>query len=246
MQELMIFENEEFGKIRTLLIDGEPWFVGKDAAEILGYSNTRDSLSKHVEKEDKADVAIHDGRQNRVMVAINESGLYSLIFSSKLPTTKKFKRWVTTEVLPSIRKYGAYITMPKLGEIMANPESLELLLKQLLLETQKNKNLKNEIATLVPKGKYFDKLIASEMLTDFRTTAKELGLKPMAFTQFLIDKKYVYRDKHQRILPMQHYVHYGIFEIKDFCNNGYHGTQTLITVFGKLHFLEQLGQKEQI
>lgn len=173
MHELMIFEKEEFGKIRTLLIDGEPWFVGKDAAEILGYSNTRDSLSKHVEKEDKGSVAIHDGRQNRVMIAINESGLYSLIFSSKLPTAKKFKRWVTTEVLPSIRKHGAYITMPKLGEIMANPESLELLLKQLLLETQKNKDLKNEIATLVPKGKYFDKLIASEMLTDFRTTAKE-------------------------------------------------------------------------
>lgn len=246
MYELMIFENEEFGKIRTLLIDGEPWFVGKDAAEILGYSNTRDSLSKHVEKEDKAGVAIHDGRQNRVMIAINESGLYSLIFSSKLPTTKKFKRWVTTEVLPSIRKHGAYITMPKLGEIMANPESLKLLLKQLLLETQKNKKLKNEIATLVPKGKYFDKLIDSEMLTDFRTTAKELGVKPMAFTQFLIDKKYVYRDKHQRILPMQPYVHYGIFAIKDFYNNGYHGTQTLITVLGKLHFLEQIGDKEQI
>lgn len=169
---------------------------------------------------------------------INESGLYSLILASKLPTAKKFKRWVTTEILPSIRKYGAYITAPKLADIIENTESLELLLKQLLLETQRNKEMQQELDTVKPKVEYFDSLIATDMLTNFRTTAKELGLKPMAFTQFLLDKKYIYRDKHQKILPMQPYIHYGYFQIKDFCNNGCHGHQTLITTQGKLHFLE--------
>jgi prophage antirepressor-like protein len=106
--EIKVFESVDFGKVRIIEMNGEPWFVGKDVAEILGYSNTRDALSKHVDDEDKADVAIHDGRQNRNMTVINESGLYSLILSSKLPSAKEFKHWVTAEVIPSIRKTGKY------------------------------------------------------------------------------------------------------------------------------------------
>ena len=107
--EVQIFENVEFGKVRTIVKDGEPYFVGKDVAEILGYSNTRDALAKHVDDEDKNTVAIRDGIQgNPNLTIINESGLYSRILSSKLPAAKKFKRWVTSEVLPSIRKMGSY------------------------------------------------------------------------------------------------------------------------------------------
>ena len=106
--KLQIFSNEQFGSIRTMELDGKPYFVGKDVAEVLGYSNTRDALGKHVDSEDKADVAIHDGRQNRNHTIINESGLYSLILSSKLPKAKEFKHWVTSEVLPAIRKTGSY------------------------------------------------------------------------------------------------------------------------------------------
>ena len=107
--EVQIFENVEFGKVRTIVKDGEPYFVGKDVAEILGYSNTRDALEKHVDDEDKNTVAIRDGIQgNPNLTIINESGLYSRILSSKLPAAKKFKRWVTSEVLPSIRKTGSY------------------------------------------------------------------------------------------------------------------------------------------
>lgn len=106
--QIKIFTNKDFGEVRTIIKDEEIWFVGKDVAEALGYSNTRDALVKHVDIEDKADVAIHDGRQNRSMIIINESGLYSLILSSKLPSAKKFKHWVTNEVLPSIRKTGSY------------------------------------------------------------------------------------------------------------------------------------------
>lgn len=109
MNELKIFENPEFGRVRTLLINNEPWFVGKDIALILGYSNTRDALIKHVDDEDKNTVANRDGTSgNPNTTIINESGLYSLILSSKMPEAKKFKRWVTSEVLPAIRKTGGY------------------------------------------------------------------------------------------------------------------------------------------
>lgn len=112
--EVQIFENAEFGKVRTILKEGEPYFIGKDVAEILGYSNTRDALAKHVDDEDKNTVAIRDGIQgNPNLTIINESGVYALIFGSKLPAAKKFKRWVTSEVLPSIRKTGSYNTIPK-------------------------------------------------------------------------------------------------------------------------------------
>ena len=107
MNDLKIW-NYEDSTVRTVEIDSEIWFAGKDVAEILGYSNTRDALAKHVDAEDKATVAIHDGSQNRNVTVINESGVYALIFGSKLPTAKKFKHWVTSEVLPAIRKTGNY------------------------------------------------------------------------------------------------------------------------------------------
>lgn len=108
MNQLQVFRNNEFGQIRTLTIDNEPWFVGKDVADALGYSNTRDALSKHVDDEDKGVANCDTLGGTQEMVIINESGLYSLIMSSKLSSAKKFKRWVTSEVLPSIRKTGSY------------------------------------------------------------------------------------------------------------------------------------------
>jgi len=110
---LQIFDNEEFGSIRTMAIDGEPWFVGKDVATALGYSNHRDALYKHVDSEDKGVSRIATPSGEQEMIIINESGLYSLILSSKLPSAKKFKRWVTSEVLPAIRKSGSYSITPQ-------------------------------------------------------------------------------------------------------------------------------------
>lgn len=108
MQELKIFDNEEFGQVRTVIINSEPWFVSKDVADILGYQNGSRDVNRHVDKEDKTDIVFFDGNQNRTMIGINESGLYSLIFGSKLETAQKFKRWVTSEVLPALRKNGTY------------------------------------------------------------------------------------------------------------------------------------------
>lgn len=113
MQELMIFNNGEFGQIRTVVIDNEPYFVGKDVAESLAYKDTSDALKRHVETEDKLTRCFTDSGQRRNMLVINESGLYSLIFGSKLETAKKFKRWVTSEVLPTLRKTGSYEMLKK-------------------------------------------------------------------------------------------------------------------------------------
>lgn len=121
--KITVFTNESFGKLRTLEINGEPWFVGKDVADILGYTNTPKAIRNHVDDEDKLTERIVLSGQNREAIFINESGLYSLIFSSKLPTAKKFKRWVTSEVLPSIRRSGGYVQSGRETEFLANPDS---------------------------------------------------------------------------------------------------------------------------
>ena len=127
MKNLQIFSNEEFGQVRTMLIDGEPWFVGKDVAEALGYANTKDAISTHVEREDKKVIQKSEITTleipNRGMTIINESGLYALIFGSKLDSAKRFKRWVTSEVLPAIRKTGSY------NRPMTEAEQIRLLAK---------------------------------------------------------------------------------------------------------------------
>ena len=109
MQELEIFKNEEFGEVRTLTVNGEPWFVGKDIADILEYRNGSRDINRHIDEEDRRKSMIFDGNQNKETIIINESGLYSLILSSKLPNAKKFKRWITTDILPTIRKTGGYV-----------------------------------------------------------------------------------------------------------------------------------------
>lgn len=143
MYELQIFRNAELGSVRTVTIDSKPFFVGKDVAEILGYSNTRDALAKRVDDEDKLDgVAICDsiGRDQKP-VLINESGLYSLILSSKLPGAKKFKRWVTSEVLPSVSKCGIYA----IDEVLNNPDMLIAALTDLKTERDKRKSLSETV-----------------------------------------------------------------------------------------------------
>lgn len=128
MSEMQVFDNPEFGKVRIVEIDGEPWFVGKDIATALGYSNPRDALSKHVDDEDKNTVAICDGTPgNPNVTVINESGVYSLIFSSKLEKAKEFKRWVTSEVLPTIRKHGGYLTPEAATQLASVLEAVQKL-----------------------------------------------------------------------------------------------------------------------
>ena len=130
MNKIKIFENPEFGNVRTTLIDGEPWFVGKDITDILKYRNGSRDINRHIDEDDRQKMMIFDGNQMKETTVINESGMYALILSSKLPSAKKFKRWVTSEVLPAIRKHGAYMTDEKAWDITHNAESLADLLQQ--------------------------------------------------------------------------------------------------------------------
>lgn len=176
MNNLQIFRNPEFGQVRTLVRNGEPWLVGKDVAEALGYLNTRDALSKHVDSEDKSDVAIHDGSQNRNMTAINESGLYSLIMGSKLPNAKKFKHWVTSEVLPSLRKTGTYSMKSKDDVKLMNARSrmanTYLRLAKVDTLSKEYKNILVSKATQVLAG---EEIIPLPKLTQRTMSADEVG-----------------------------------------------------------------------
>ena len=141
----MIFNNPEFGQIRTVEVGGEPWLVGKDVAVALGYSNTKDALSRHVDPEDRRGSRIPTPSGEQEMTIINESGLYSLVLSSKLPGAKKFKRWVTSEVLPSIRKHGTYMTSDTIDKMINSPEFGIKLLTALKDEQDKRKSLEAEL-----------------------------------------------------------------------------------------------------
>lgn len=243
---IQIFSNPEFGEIRTVAINGDPWFVGKDIAEILGYSNPSKAVMTHVDDEDKTFVMLDraDSQNGNVpsgqskTAVINESGLYSLILSSKLEGAKKFKRWVTSEVLPAIRKTGGYIT----GQDEMSPEELmskALLVAQKTLEEREKRltalSTQNEI--MKPKADYFDDLVDRNMLTNFRETAKEFKVPPKKFVNWLIDKKYIYRDKKNKILPYED-KNEGLFEIKETKNenSNWSGVQTLITPKGRETF----------
>ncbi len=244
MNELKTFNSEEFGEVRSITIDDELYFVGKDVAEVLGYANSRDALLRHVDEEDKKpDVVFHDGSQNRRTTLVNESGLYSLILSSKLPNAKQFKRWVTTEILPTIRKHGAYMTDEKLAEAILNPDTMINILTQLKEERLKSSKLeaRNSMLTVQnesyrPKAEYFDDLVARNLLTNFRDTAKELKVKERSFINFLLDKKYIYRNQKGKLMPFSK--HSDLFEVKETFNKetNWTGTQTLITPKGRETF----------
>lgn len=229
---IQIFENSEFGKVRTLEIDNEPWFVGKDVAEILGYSQPSVAIFKRVDSDDKGVSKMETPGGEQSVVIINESGLYSLILSSKIPTAKRFKRWVTSEVLPTIRKTGSYSVIPK-----DYPSALRALADQY----EKNQKLLAENTVMKPKAEYFDCLVDRNLLTNFRTTAKELHIKQNQFISWLLDNKFVYRDKKGSLQPYSKYADY--FHIKDSKSQTgkWAGTQTLITPKGKEVFRLLLG-----
>lgn len=242
MEKLQLFQNPKFGQIRTLEIDGEPWFVGKDVADALGYSDTKSALADHVDAEDKQ--IIQRGQiaalevPNRGLTIINESGLYSLVLSSKLPAAREFKRWITREVIPAIRKNGGYIN----GQQEMNPEELmaaAVLVAQRTIAERDARisalTVKNQI--MAPKADYFDQLVERNTLTNFRETAKELEVSPKEFVSFLLKKKYVYRDKKGKLLPYEQ-KNDGLFQVKECLNEKtqWSGTQTLVTPKGRETF----------
>lgn len=214
MNELKVFTNEKFGSVRTLEQNNEIYFVGKDVAEALGYKNTRDALNKFVDEIDKSDVAIHDGRQNRNMIIINESGLYALIFGSKLESAKEFKHWVTSEVLPSIRKTGGYLHGQ---ETMSDAE---LMAKALMVAQKQIEEKNNRIEEMKPKEIFADAVSASNssiLIGDLAKLIKQNGhdIGQKRLFEWMREKGYLMKTGSSRNLPTQRSMEMGLFGIKE-------------------------------
>lgn len=193
MNELKNFTFED-QQIRALTIEGEPWFVGKDVADILGYQNGSRDINRHVDEEDRHKAMIFDGNQYKETITINESGLYSLILSSKLPKAKEFKRWVTSEVLPTIRKHGAYMTPAKIEEVLTDPDTIIQLATQLKQEREGRLIAEQRIGELTPKADYCDRVLADKSLVTITQIAKDYGMSGRALNATLHDLGVIYKQ----------------------------------------------------
>lgn len=222
MSELQVFNNPEFGNVRTMEIAGEPYFVGKDIATVLGYAKPLNALTTHVDADDSLKQGLIDtmGRQQDT-IFINESGLYSLILSSKLPNAKKFKRWVTSEVLPTVRKHGAYMTPDKIEEVLMNPDTIIQLANTLKAERERNLALSEQIEQDKPKVLFADAVSSSKTSILVGALAKLLKQNGVDIGQkrlfaWLRENGYLIRQKGSDWnMPTQSSMERGLFEIKE-------------------------------
>ena len=183
--KLMTFENAAFGKIRTLTIDGEPWFVAVDVCRALEIGNPTDAM-RRLDADERTLVSIEGASNGLPVNAVNEPGLYTLILGSRKPEAKAFKRWITHEVIPAVRKYGGYMTKSLLEQVLENPNLIYEFARRMLEEQQKNERLRQELDRAKPKADYYDAFIHPESCTNIRATAKELKVPEKMFTAFLI------------------------------------------------------------
>ena len=197
MNDIKIFENERFGSLRTVEQSGEPWFVGKDVADTLGYQNGSRDINRHVDDEDRHKVMLFDGKQNKETLIINESGLYSLILSSKLPTAREFKRWVTSEVLPSIRKTGGYITgQDELSDADLMAKALLVAQRQIEQREERINALETANKRLIPDAEYGRSLQSKHGITT-TSIAKELSMSAVTLNKRLHELGVQYRQSGQ-------------------------------------------------
>ncbi len=227
MEELKVFENAEFGSVRTTTVNGEIMFVGKDVAEILEYQNGSRDINRHVDEEDRHKVMLFDGNQNKETIIINESGLYSLILSSKMPNAKKFKHWVTADVLPAIRKTGMYAT----DELLDNPDLAIQAFTALKLEREKNKKLnttvkvqEQQIMELQPKASYYDLVLNCPDLLSVTVIAKDYGKSAKWLNNFLKEHKIQFKQGKIWLLYKE-YAEQGYTSTKTHTVNGNDGKQ---------------------
>ena len=257
MNKLKIFENNEFGKIRTVTIDDEPWFVGKDIADKLGYQNGSRDINRHVSDEDRIKDMIFDGTQNKETILINESGLYALIFGSKLESAKRFKHWVTSDVLPSLRKNGGYIvgqeTMSD-DELMAKALMVaknKLAERDLIIQKQQKKIEQDK-----PKTIFADAVSASEtsiLVGDLAKLISQNGFKigQNRLFNWLRENGYLIKYGNSKNMPTQRAMEMKLFEIKERTHQNPDGSvlvtrTTVVTGKGQIYFVNKfLGNKEK-
>lgn len=254
--EITFFSNQEFGVIRAVEIDGEPWFVGKDVAERLGYTDTAQAVRKHIDDEDKGvvDLTTPGGIQRTTI--INESGLYSLVLSSKLPRAKAFKRWVTSEVIPSIRKHGAYMTLETAEQMLSNPDFMIRLLQELKSEQEQRRELERQKKEDAPKVLFADAVKTSRtsiLVGELAKILKQNGVETGQTRLFswLRDNGFLIKRKGSDYnMPTQKAMEAGLFEIKETAVTHADGHVSVnrtpkVTGKGQLYFVERfLSQKE--
>ena len=242
MADIQVFTYQS-SEVRTVELNGEPWFVLKDVCEVLGISKYRD-VAERLDDDERAPVRVDTLGGAQEMTAVNESGLYNVILRSDKPEAKPFRKWVTGTVLPSLRKHGAYMTPQTLQAAILSPDTMIQLCQQLKAEQDKNaaltaanSQLTVDKQIMAPKAEYFDELISRNLLTSFRETAKQLGIGEKLFVAFLLEKKYLYRDKKGKLMPYAE-KNNGLFEVKECFNEKtqWSGTQTLITPKGRETF----------
>ena len=233
MNELQVFENKQFGQLRAIMKDSEPWFVAADVCKALEVGNPSQALTRLDDDEKFTTIISNEGAASGIssLAFVNEPGLYTLVLGSRKREAKSFKRWVTHDVVPSIRKTGAYMTPETIEKVLMNPDTIISLATQL-------KALQTKVEQHKPKVQYFDTLVDRNLLTNFRDTAKELHVAPKAFINFLLEKGYIYRDNKSRLRPYQAHAEKGLFEVKEFASefNNKAGIQTLVTPKGRETF----------
>ena len=251
MNSLKIFENPEFGSIRTLELNGEPWFVGKDVAEVLGYSNTQKAIRDHVDEEDKLTERIVLAGQNRDVIFINESGLYSLILSSKLPTAKAFKRWVTSEVLPAIRRTGGYIpTTQQMSEQEIMARAVQISMNTIKHQKEQLDKQAEQLEQQAPKVLFADSVASSSssiLVFDLAKLLKQNGVNMGGNRLFAWLREHGYLVKRKGSdynMPTQKSMNLGLFEIKESTHTHADGHTTVnrtpkVTGKGQIYFVSK-------
>lgn len=258
MTDLQIFKNPEFGEIRTIEKDGEPWFVGKDVAAALGYERPTKAILDHVDDEDKDEVPIQDsiGRSQNTPI-INESGLYSLVLSSKLPGAKQFKRWITSEVIPSIRKHGAYMTPETLEKVLLSPDTLMQLAQNLKDEQEKRKALEAQIESQKPAVLFTGAVKTSKtsiLIGELAKMLKQNGVNIGQNRLFEWLRQHGYLIKRNGTdynMPTQRSMDMGLFEIKETTINNPDGSIKInktskVTGKGQVYFINLFLNKEEL
>lgn len=204
MKGIQIFKNKEFGEIRVIDYNNEPWLIGKDVSENLGYQNGSRDINRHVDPEDRKLKRLFDGTQHREMIIINESGLYALVLSSELPNAKKFKNWVTKEVLPAIRKHGTYMTQEVIEKTLTDPDFIIQLATQLKEERAMVQKQSQIIGELKPKADYTDLILKNKGLVTITQIAKDYGMSGQAMNSLLHDLRVQYKQSGQWLLYRDH------------------------------------------
>ena len=204
MNELQIFNSTEFGEVRTIVIDNEVWFVGKDVCDILKYQNGSRDINRHVDEEDRIKEMIAQYQNGTLVktqtILINESGLFSLALSSKLPKAKEFKRWITKEVIPSIRKHGGYLTPAKIEEVLSNPATIIKLATELKKLRTENQMQAQQIAEFKPIKEYVDLILQSDGTVTTTQIAADYGLSAKKLNKILNEEKIQHKVNDQWIL----------------------------------------------